>query len=380
MKSYRKKNHFHTLVISKKKLPFICALLISATVGALGAKFFVSAHGTEYAEFLKLCCACSLSGSTDMWPDVKKEVFSLSVDKVLSHSVPIFTDSASSIPVFNFSGEDVSSSDNPESDDTDADSSPSPAKPVFQKSIVSENLSITNSTDYEIDTSALISSQVIYSSTGEEPKILVMHTHACETYSDENGIGAGENGGYRTVDNSRNVTAIGEIIVQQLTEAGVSAVHDKTLCDSPAYNNSYKKALGLIEWYKHHYPSIEFVFDIHRDAVTDKDSTPVKLIYEKSEIPCAQAMIVCGTDAMGLWHPRWKANLTLGLKIQNSLEKNHPGFMRPLNLRRERFNMHMTPGSLIFEVGTHANTLEEAKNAAMILSEGIIEVVTNQAG
>jgi len=98
-------------------------------------------------------------------------------------------------------------------------------------------------------------------------------------------------------------------------------------------------------------------------------------MYEQSSVPCAQAMIVCGTDSMGLYHPSWKDNLTLGLKIQKSLEEKYPGFMRPLNLRKERFNMHMTPGSLIFEIGTHANTLEEAKNAALIVVEGILEVL-----
>lgn len=375
MKSYRKKNHIHAFVINRKKLPFICTLLISATLGIFGAKLFLSVHGTDYSSFLKLCCAYSLSGNSDIWNDVQKRIFSLSADTVLSHSIPIFSEDDSSIPVFNFNGEDMKDTSVLASDNEDPEIPPTTNENIIQKSIVSQNLSIINTTSYKVDAPALASADIKYDATGDSPKILIMHTHACETYSDENGVAIGDNGGYRTVDNSKNVTAIGETIYEKLRESGLSVIHDKTLCDSPTYNASYKKALGLIDWYTNKYPSIEFVFDIHRDAITDKDSAPVKLLYEQSPVPCAQAMIVCGTDSMGLYHPGWKDNLTLGLKIQKALEEKYPGFMRPLNLRKERFNMHMTPGSLIFEIGTHANTLEEAKNAALIVVEGILDVL-----
>ena len=49
--------------------------------------------------------------------------------------------------------------------------------------------------------------------------------------------------------------------------------------------------------------------------------------------------------------------------------------MRPVNLRKERFNMHMTKGSLIFEIGTNANTLEEAERTIEYLSEGVAETL-----
>ena len=88
-------------------------------------------------------------------------------------------------------------------------------------------------------------------------------------------------------------------------------------------------------------------------------------------------MIVCGTDAMGLSNPYWKDNLILALKIQKNLEEMYPGFMRPVNLRKERFNMHKTKGSLLFEVGTHGNTFEEANLAAKYLAEGIVKTLKN---
>ena len=152
-------------------------------------------------------------------------------------------------------------------------------------------------------------------------------------------------------------------------------MHDKTLCDYPAYNNSYVKSLEVIENYLLKYPSIEFVFDIHRDAIADEEGNPTKLTCKISNEVVAQAMIVCGTDAMGLENPNWQENLILALKIQKNLEQKYPGFMRPINLRKERFNMHKTKGSLLFEVGTHGNTIEEAQKAARYLAEGIAKVI-----
>ena len=86
-------------------------------------------------------------------------------------------------------------------------------------------------------------------------------------------------------------------------------------------------------------------------------------------------MIVSGSDQLGLPNPHWEENLSLALKIQKSLDDKYPGLMRPVNLRTERFNMHMTYGSLIFEIGTHGNTLDEALASIKYLADGIEEVL-----
>jgi len=112
-----------------------------------------------------------------------------------------------------------------------------------------------------------------------------------------------------------------------------------------------------------------------RDAIADESGNPTKLICNINGETVAQAMIVCGTDAMGLENPNWQENLILALKIQKNLEERYPGFMRPLNIRKERFNMHKTKGSLLFEIGTHGNTMEEAVRSAKYLAEGIAKTI-----
>ncbi|MBR3934651.1 MAG: stage II sporulation protein P [Clostridia bacterium] len=249
------------------------------------------------------------------------------------------------------------------------------AKKVNAKTIVSDITDIKNETSYSVDVQSLLNKERKYNGCGNEPKVLIIHTHACETYSHKNGAGLGENGEYRTTDEGKNMIKIGEIITNVLKEKGINVLHDKTLCDYPAYNNSYVKSLEVIENYLSKYPTIEFVFDIHRDAIADEKGNPTKLTCKINGEVAAQAMIVCGTDAMGLENPNWQENLILALKIQKNMEQKYPGFMRPINLRRERFNMHKTKGSLLFEVGTHGNTMEEAQNAARYLAEGIAKVI-----
>ena len=86
-------------------------------------------------------------------------------------------------------------------------------------------------------------------------------------------------------------------------------------------------------------------------------------------------MIVMSTGESGLPHPKWAENLKLAVKLQNSLASKYPSLMRPMNLRKERFNMHATTGSMLVEVGTSANSLSEAIESAKILGKELAEIL-----
>jgi stage II sporulation protein P len=123
------------------------------------------------------------------------------------------------------------------------------------------------------------------------------------------------------------------------------------------------------------YPSVKCVFDVHRDAIVDENDNKIKFTTEINGEKVSQIMIVSGSDQLGLSNPHWEENLSLALKIQKALDDKYPGLMRPVNLRKERFNMHKTYGSLIFEVGTHGNTLDEALASIKYFADGIEEVL-----
>ena len=122
------------------------------------------------------------------------------------------------------------------------------------------------------------------------------------------------------------------------------------------------------------YPEICLVLDLHRDAgVGDYGSlvTAATVGGQKS----AQIMMVVGTDGSGKIHPNWQDNLSLALKLSALLERENPGITRNIELREQRFNMDLSPGSLLVEVGAAGNTLQEAKIAANALALAVLELL-----
>lgn len=369
MRKNKKKHHIYAIVVSKRKKGLFFIIILAIATGIIGAQFADNAPEGTYSALIKTSCEDMLHPTQN---ERTKASPMLYTGSLLSLCSPLFTEKGEALPVFNPKGADTA--DN--TGDQYAEPKPLPSsKNAEEKNIASQSLKIINATSYKINAAELADANFTYDATGEEPKVLIVHTHGCETYSDQSGKGLGKSGTYRTTDAEKNVVKIGEMLTSRLKDAGIAAIHDKTLCDYPSYNKSYINSMEVIERYKKEYPSISFVFDIHRDAIANADGTPIKLTYQGKDEKCAQAMIVCGTDAMGLSHPYWKDNLILALKIQKVLEDKYPGFMRPVNLRQERFNMHETKGSLIFEIGTHGNTLDEAKRSIDYLADGIIEVI-----
>ena len=69
--------------------------------------------------------------------------------------------------------------------------------------------------------------------------------------------------------------------------------------------------------------------------------------------------------------------MNLAVKLQYRLTSEYNGMARPINLRKLSFHQQYAPGSLLFEIGSCANTLEEAKNAAVNLAEAIADTINN---
>ena len=86
-------------------------------------------------------------------------------------------------------------------------------------------------------------------------------------------------------------------------------------------------------------------------------------------------MIVVGTDAGGAEHSGWRQNLTLAVALQSALNAACPTLARPIALRSSRFNQQLTPGSLLVEVGSHGNTLQEALTAGRLFAQVAAQVL-----
>ena len=249
-----------------------------------------------------------------------------------------------------------------------------PELPSHDKIINAGTLQINNATNYKVSLSdAAAAPKETNLEFQGEPEVLIVHTHTTECYIGDEMSGESE----RTTNEQYNVCAVGDVLSESLESYGIRTVHDKTIHDYPSYQGSYSRALNTITGDMSKYPSVKVIIDLHRDAYVYPDGTKLSVAAEIDGRRCAQAMLVLGTDTMGLYHPNWRSNLVLAAKIQSAAEIMYPGLMRPINLRRERFNMHVSKGSLLIEVGSNGNTLSEAKKAASYLGKAIAAALIN---
>lgn len=203
----------------------------------------------------------------------------------------------------------------------------------------------------------------------DAPEVLIIHTHATESYMSEDRNYYTENDQTRSCDNSKNMIKIGDIICEELEKAGIKTVHETTQFDYPAYTGSYSRAATVIKEHLKRHPTIKVVLDVHRDSISSgKDKTkPVCTIDGKKT---AQVMLVMGSNTGSVTNfKNWKKNLALATSFQQTMYNAYPNFTRSMLVSSKVYNQNLTTGSMLIEVGTEANTLEEAKNAARLIGK-----------
>ncbi len=223
------------------------------------------------------------------------------------------------------------------------------------------------------DLAALMEAPLSWDLTGDAPTVLILHTHATESYTKSMGESYQETSAFRTLDEGYNMLSVGEYLAGLLEAGGIRVVQDRQLHDYPSYNGSYNHARKSMEQYLSQYPSIQLVLDLHRDA-SGSNYNQMRTHATVAGKDSAQIMLVVGTSASGLTHPNWEQNLSLALKLHTQLERAAPGICRYINLRGQRFNQDKHPGALLVEVGAAGNTHAEALTATEVLARAILEL------
>lgn len=257
-------------------------------------------------------------------------------------------------------------------------SNPEGTYPIIVKDL-SKDYNILNSTDEIIDEDALLSFALPSASYEGEPVVLVVHTHGTECYADESeSFASADRDGYygyytsksqtRTTDTERNMIAIGEAFCRVLAENGVQSIQCRIMHDKDDYNSAYSNSRKSIKKYLEKYPSIQYVIDIHRDSLGGDGGEKIKTLASDIE-ECAQVMLVAGCNGKGVVYPQWEKNLSLALKYKEAMDEKYPSLSRPIYLRYSRYNLDLTTGSLLLEVGSCANTFNEALKAVELAGE-----------
>lgn len=234
-----------------------------------------------------------------------------------------------------------------------------------------ELVKIRSSWDCALTPRELVMEKLDWDLTGDEPTVLIYHTHAMESYTPQTGEDYTEEVPFRTADLDYNMVSIGTRLAELLENAGISVLHDTTLHDAASYNGSYASSRETVEKYLAQYPSIRLVLDIHRDAAEDGNGHQVAATAETAQGDTARLMLVLGSEAGGLYNPNWQENYALAVKLQAVLEQESPGLCRELHLTDQRYNQDLSPGALLIEVGAAGNSHDEALRAMTPLAEAI---------
>ena len=255
----------------------------------------------------------------------------------------------------------------PASARTEEENSTSPPPAAPENAEETPAVSIRNHTSLKLDLSALCAGPLTQRLPKEGVQILILHTHGTEAYTAAPGDGYEPTDPYRTTDPDHSVIRVGEVLAEALRRQGLNVAHDVGLYDYPRYPGAYGRSEAAALSWLERCPRLAVIIDLHRDALSDEPELCRRLAASSGG--AAQVMLVVGTDQNGLPHPNWPENLKLALALQHAADVRYPGLTRPVQLVRERYNQHLTAGSLILEVGTNGSTLAEAVRAAERFAE-----------
>lgn len=234
-----------------------------------------------------------------------------------------------------------------------------PALPTGDFSAKAETVEVSGPTKLSYDVEAMLADPLEIRKT-DGPQVLIVHTHGSEAYTNDENYSYESEENYRSTDTRYNVVAVGDKLTEVLEQNGIETIHCRTMFDTPAYNGSYGRSLTEIEAQLEANPSIQVVIDLHRDDITLDSGGKMSLDWEYEGENYARMMFVIGSNESGLIHDNWAQNLNWAVNLQAKLDAAYPGLMRAVNLRKQRFNQHLRPGSMIIECGASGNTLTEA--------------------
>ena len=232
---------------------------------------------------------------------------------------------------------------------------------------------------YEPDIEALLQAKADLSIKDySQPTVLIYHSHTTESYTLLDAGFYTESADLKTQDTARNVVRVGDEICRILEEKGIGVLHDTEIHDL-SYNAAYDSSHKSVEEYLEQYPSIEITIDVHRDSITYKDGTKVKPTAVVNGKKAARMMIISGCEYGRVKSfESWQDNLRFSAAVTEKVNSAYEGLMRPILFSERRYNMDLTPNSFLLEVGTDANTLEEACYSGRLFASAFADLLIDE--
>lgn len=198
-----------------------------------------------------------------------------------------------------------------------------------------------------------------------KPLVGIYHTHTAESFIPTSGV-SHKPGGQRG-----DIVEVGDALVKRLAQHGIPAVQSKNIHDFPSFMKAYGPSETTARKMLADNPSIQMVFDIHRDA--DKRDNQTAIV---NGVAMARITMVVGMGQQDLVQPHWQQNHAFAKLLDARLNQEFPGLSRGIQLVEWRYNQHLHPRALLIEVGCQENSREEAIRSIELLGDVVAEILS----
>jgi len=189
--------------------------------------------------------------------------------------------------------------------------------------------------------------------TQNEPKgrVALYSTHTSESYVPTSGRDSIPGDG----DILHVLQKIGTVLEKENVEAIVSLNRHEPH-DANAYHRSRRTAVSLLK----HAPVT--IIDVHRDGVYDPNYYLTEIEGERM----TKIRLVVGRQNQNM-----QANLDFAKSAKAYYDQMKPGLIKGIYIAKGNYNQDLYPRSLLLEVGTHTNSLEEAQKGASVFAANL---------
>lgn len=228
-----------------------------------------------------------------------------------------------------------------------------------------------------------------------KPYLLIYHTHTMEAYAaTEKNKYIARYGYDRTDDLNYTVVKVADYLADYLKKEGISVLHDKTINDYN-YDKSYVNSFATVSKILKEYPSIKAAIDLHRDGYgavmkPGVETIPVlkslpnqgfreKYVIEINGEKVARVSFIIGSRRTPEMKEDWRNNYEFAKKISDKLNELYPGLSLGVDVKPySEYNQHLLEKSILIELGSNYNTLEEAIASTKYLAKAISAVIKQQ--
>ncbi len=206
----------------------------------------------------------------------------------------------------------------------------------------------------------------------KKPVIFIYHSHGTESYRPENV------GNYHSLNRKYTVINVGEKLKEHLTTKGYQVIHDETIHDHPSFQGSYARSLETLKENLNKHDSLKIVFDIHRDGIDKIETLPnYNTLKEDSVVTINGERVAKILFVVGGQNENYDKVLKLAEYIRVRSDEMYPGLAKKTIVKDyAKFNQYKSDFSLLIEIGSNANHIDEAIRTTKYLAE-IMDSVIN---